>query len=259
MYIFDTHAHYEDEAFDKDRREILKEIRENGVGRVVNVGSSMKTTLKTADLTETYDFIYGAAGIHPEHVMELEDETVYEKLEICLRKKRIVALGEIGLDYHYEDNPERKVQRKHFERQLELAKKVKKPVIIHSRDAAGDTLDIMKALNAGETGGIIHCFSYGTEMAREFLNMGFYIGIGGVLTFKNAKKLKEVAEYAPLDRIVIETDCPYMAPEPNRGKRNYSGNLIYVVKALADIKGTTEEKIIQTTCNNGNLVYRITE
>lgn len=259
MYIFDTHAHYEDEAFDEDREEILTEIRKNGVGRVVNVGSSMKTTLKTVQLTEKYDFVYGAAGIHPEHVMELEDETVYRELEECLIKGRIVALGEIGLDYHYEDNPEKKVQKKHFERQLELAKRVKKPVIIHSRDAAEDTLDIMKSLKAGEASGIIHCFSYGKEMVREFLNMGFYIGIGGVLTFKNAKKIKEVAEYAPLDRILIETDCPYMAPEPNRGKRNHSGNLIYVVKALADIKGVTEEKIIETTCNNGNLVYRITE
>lgn len=259
MYIFDTHAHYEDEAFHEDREEILRLIRENGVGRVVNVGSSMKTTVQTAELTEKYDFIYGAAGIHPEHVMELEEESVYASLEQCLKKEKIVALGEIGLDYHYEDNPDREIQKKHFERQLGLAKSVKKPVIIHSRDAARDTLDIMKASAAGDIGGIVHCFSYGTDMAREYLDMGFYIGIGGVLTFKNARKLKEVAEYVPLERIVIETDCPYMAPEPNRGKRNYSGNLIYVVKVLADIKGVPEEKIVETTWNNGNFVYRIAE
>ena len=259
MNIFDTHAHYEDEAFDSDREQILEQIQKAGVGRVVNVGSSLNTTYKTIELTKKFDFIYGAAGVHPEHVMELEEEEQYLNLETCLMEDKIVALGEIGLDYHYEDNPERHIQRKHFERQLALAEKCKKPVIIHSRDAAAETLDIMKQCGAEKLGGIVHCFSYGKEIAREYLNMGFYIGIGGVLTFKNARKLKEVADYVPLDRIVIETDCPYMAPEPNRGKRNDSGNLVYVVRTLAERKNVSDEEILRQTWKNGTAVYRMDE
>lgn len=257
MYIFDTHAHYEDKAFDEDREEVLNRIRECRVDRVVNVGSSIKTSIQTIELTKRYDFIYGAAGIHPECVMELEDEAAYTKLEECLWQEKIVALGEIGLDYHYEDNPNREIQKKHFKRQLELAEKAGLPVIIHSRDAAKDTLDILKASNIKEQGGIIHCFSYGKEMAREFLNLGFYIGIGGALTFKNARKLREVVEYMPLDRIVIETDCPYMSPEPERGKRNHSGKLGFVIKVIADIRGISEEEVVNQTCHNGNLVYKL--
>jgi len=258
MYIFDTHAHYDDESFDKDREEVLKAVKEQGVGRIVNVGTSLAlgSIQMTITMTEKYEFVYGAAGIHPEYAMELENEDFYAELEACLGGEKIVALGEIGLDYHYEDNPAKEIQKKHFEGQLELAKKLKMPVILHSRDAARDTLDIVK-LYAGKVEGIIHCFSYGTEMAREFLNLGFYIGIGGVLTFKNAKKLKEVVKYAPLDRIVIETDCPYLTPEPNRGKRNHSGNLIFVIKELAALKGVTENEIIKAVCDNGNRVYKI--
>ena len=168
----------------------------------------------------------------------------------------MAAVGEIGLDYYW-DEPNRSIQKKWFERQIELARQVKLPVIIHSRDAAKDTLDMMKVLKAEEIGGVIHCFSYGVELAREFLNMGFYLGIGGVLTFKNAKKLKEVAEYAPIDRIVLETDCPYMAPTPNRGKRNSSLNLPYVADELAKIKGLTREQIEEITYKNGLELYRI--
>lgn len=259
MYIFDTHAHYDCEEFDKDRKEVLKRVREQGVGRIVNVGCSLKegSIQNTILMTAEYKFVYGAIGIHPEYVMELEkNESGYKELERCLREEKIIALGEIGLDYHYEDNPARKIQKKHFEGQLELAAKVRMPAVIHSRDAAKDTLDIVK-LYADKTQGIIHCFSYGAEMAREFLNLGFYIGIGGVLTFKNAKKLKEVARYTPLNRIVIETDCPYMSPEPNRGKRNDSGNLIFVIKELAALKGITEEEVINAVCENGNRVYKL--
>ena len=172
--------------------------------------------------------------------------------------EKAVAVGEIGLDYHYDFSP-RAVQKAVFEEQMALAEALDLPVIIHSRDAAKDTLDIMKVEHNGATGGVIHCFSYGVEMAREYLNMGYYIGIGGVLTFKNAKKLIEVAEYAPLDRIVLETDCPYLAPVPNRGKRNFSGNLPYVVEKLAEIKGVSAEEIIRETAKNARALYRITE
>lgn len=257
MYIFDTHAHYEDAAFDEDREQVLKEVVERGVGRVLNVGSSLNTSLKTVELTRQYAFMWGAAGVHPEHADELENDEVYTQLETCLLAEKMAAVGEIGLDYHYEDNPPRDIQKRHFEGQLALAEKLKKPVIIHSRDAAADTLNIMKSMHAADIGGIVHCFSYGKEMAREYLDMGFYIGIGGVLTFKNAKKLKEVAAYAPLDRIVLETDCPYMAPEPNRGKRNHSGYLTYVVKALAEIKQLSEAEVMEQTWKNGNSVYKI--
>ena len=183
MLIFDTHAHYEDEAFDPDREEVLQHIQQNGIKRVVNVGSSVDTSVRTVELTEKYDFIYGAAGVHPEHAEELCDPDAYQKLTECLKTSKVVALGEIGLDYHYEDNPDRKIQQKVFEMQLELAAEMNKPVIIHSRDAAADTFDIMKEMQAENTGGIIHCFSYGKEMAGKYLDKGFYIGIGGVLTF----------------------------------------------------------------------------
>lgn len=257
MLIFDTHAHYEDEAFDPDREEVLQHIQQNGIKRVVNVGSSVDTSVRTVELTEKYDFIYGAAGVHPEHAEELCAPDAYHKLTECLKNSKVVALGEIGLDYHYEDNPDRKIQQKVFEMQLELAVEMNKPVIIHSRDAAADTFDIMKEMQAENTGGIIHCFSYGKEMAGKYLDKGFYIGIGGVLTFKNARKLKEVAEYVPLDRIVIETDCPYMAPEPNRGKRNDSSNLKYVLGTLAQIKGLSTDEVMDAVWKNGNDVYRI--
>ena len=257
MLIFDTHAHYEDEAFDPDREEVLQHIQQNGIKRVVNVGSSVDTSVRTVELTEKYDFIYGAAGVHPEHAEELCAPDAYHKLTECLKNSKVVALGEIGLDYHYEDNPDRKIQQKVFEMQLELAAEMNKPVIIHSRDAAADTFDIMKEMQAENTGGIIHCFSYGKEMAGKYLDKGFYIGIGGVLTFKNARKLVETVEYAPLDRLVLETDCPYLAPVPNRGKRNSSLNLTYVADQLAAIKGVDRETVEKMTWDNARRLYRL--
>ena len=167
-----------------------------------------------------------------------------------------MAIGEIGLDYHWEE-PEPEVQKHWFLRQLDLAREVSLPIIVHSRDAAKDTLDIMKSEKAGELGGVIHCFSYSVEMAREYLNMGFYLGIGGVLTFNNAKKLKEVVEYMPMDQLVLETDCPYLSPVPNRSKRNSSLNLPYVVKAVSEIKGVSEEEVIAVTRENARRMYRL--
>ena len=253
--IFESHAHYEDARFDEDRKALLSSFPQKGIDYVVNVGSSLKTTQQSIALAKQYDFIYAAAGVHPEETAELNEENFAWLCE-QMKQEKVVAVGEIGLDYHW-DEPERKIQKVWFERQIALARQVSLPMIIHSRDAAQDTLDIMKVCKAEEAGGVIHCFSYGVEMAREYLNMGFYIGIGGVLTFKNAKKLKEVAKYVPLDRILLETDCPYMAPEPHRGKRNSSIYLSYVAETLATIKGVDVEEVYQTTRENGKQMYRI--
>lgn len=255
--IFDTHAHYDDEAFNEDREILLASLKDQGIGTVVNIGADIKSTKTTLELTKKYPFIYGAAGVHPSSTAELDEEKL-SWLKTVAADPKIVAIGEIGLDYYW-DEPEREIQKHWFERQLDLAREVKLPLVIHSRDAAKDTLDIMKGQQAEEMGGVIHCFSYGTEMAREYLNMGFFLGIGGVLTFKNAKKLKEVAEFAPIEQIVLETDCPYLAPEPNRGKRNSSMNLPYVVTELAGIKKMEPERIIEITEQNAKRLYRIAE
>ena len=253
--IFDTHAHYDDEAFDEDRDRVLMGLKEAGVGTVLNVGASMASSESTLALTEQYPFVYGSAGVHPSETAELDEEKFQRLCEI-LKNPKILAVGEIGLDYYWEE-PEHEIQKKWFLRQLELARQMQLSVIIHSRDAAKDTLDMMKEARAGEIGGVIHCFSYGTEIAREYLNMGFFLGIGGVLTFKNAKKLKEVAAYAPIEQIVLETDCPYMAPTPHRGTRNTSTNLPYVVNALAEIKGILPEQVIEITEQNARRLYRM--
>jgi TatD DNase family protein len=253
--IFDTHAHYDDESFDEDREELIFSLKNKGVGTVVNVGASVASTKKTFEIVKKYDFMYGAVGIHPEDVERL-DESHMEWLKSLAADKKIVAIGEIGLDYHY-DEPEREVQKKWFARQLDLAYELDMPIIIHSRDAAADTLDIMKAHHGDELNGVIHCFSYSPEMAQIYLDMGYYLGIGGVVTFKNSKKLKEVVKMTPLERIVLETDCPYLTPEPHRGKRNDSSYLKYVVECISKLKGISAEKIIKTTCENAVKMYRI--
>lgn len=253
--IVDTHTHYDDEAFDGDRDVLLKSMAASGIGMIVNMGASLEGCRDTIALTEQYDFIYGALGVHPSDTGQLDEEN-FEWLRKNCQRTKIVAIGEIGLDYHYPDSqPE--LQKKWFERQLALAQELKKCVVIHSREAAKDTLDIMKSLHAQKTGGVIHCFSYGIEMAKEYLDMGFYIGVGGVITFKNGRKLKEVVDYVPMDRIVLETDCPYLSPEPNRGARNSSLNLPYVVKAVAEIKGISEEEVIARTEENARKLYSI--
>lgn len=253
--IFDTHAHYDDEAFDEDRAALLEGLTEQGIEAVVNIGNDMLSTERTLELTKRYPQVYGAAGVHPSSSAELDEEK-FSRLRTAAMDPQIVAVGETGLDYYW-DEPDRGIQKYWFGRQLELAREVRRPVVIHSRDAAKDTFDIMKEHRADEIGGVIHCFSYGRDMAREFLNMGFYLGIGGVLTFSNAKKLKEVVEYAPLDRLVLETDCPYLAPVPNRGKRNSSYNLPYVAEAMAEIKGLSREEIIRITNRNAKQLYRL--
>ena len=255
--IFDTHAHYDDKQFDQDREELLASMKDNGIGTIVDVGSNMETSTWIVEAVTRYPMMYGAVGVHPSDTAELKESDI-DTLKKYAAMDRILAIGEIGLDYYW-DEPERSIQKKWFEAQIELARDVKLPIIIHSRDAAKDTYDIMKALHAEEIGGVVHCFSYSKEMARQFLDMGFYIGIGGVVTFKNAKTLKEVAAYTPLDRIVLETDCPYLSPEPNRGKRNSSLNLNYVAEALSQIKGINKEELIAVTEENARQLYRMKE
>ena len=253
--IFDTHTHYDDEQFDSDRDELLGKMQEAGIETIVDVGASIETTKKALELAHKYDFIYAAVGVHPSEVEELSDDSI-EQLRSLSRDSKCVAIGEIGLDYHWPD-PAPELQKVWFKRQLDLARQEHLPVIIHSRDAAADTLDILKEEHAEEIGGVVHCFSYSKEIARECTKMGFYIGIGGVLTFKNARKMVEVMEDTPMDRILLETDCPYLAPEPFRGKRNSSLYLPYVVEKMAQIKGITTDEVIRITRENAMTMYRL--
>lgn len=253
--IFDTHAHYDDEAFDVDRDALLESMKNNGVVNIVNVGASMDGARESVSLAHKYDMMYGAVGVHPSELCGLTDDDLKEIVDLSYDDK-VVAIGEIGLDYHYPDT-NKELQKEWFVKQLNVAVDRQLPVIIHSRDAAEDTMNILKQYDGKLKTGVIHCYSYGVEMAKQYVSMGYYIGIGGVITFKNSKKLKEVAKSTPLDRIVIETDCPYLSPEPNRGKRNSSLNLPYVVRALAEIKEVSEEEILTKTYENAKRLYSL--
>jgi len=252
--LIDTHVHYDDEAFDEDRESLIDKLKkENYIA--VNVGATVASSHAAVKLAEEYDNIYAAVGMHPDEVYELTDADM-QMLEQYAGHEKVKAIGEIGLDYSREEaRPE--LQRYWFKKQIEVAQKVKLPIIIHSRDAARDTLDIVKETDAGCNGGIVHCYSYGVELAREYLAMGFHFGIGGVVTFKNAKKLKEVVEYLPIDNIVLETDCPYLAPVPFRGTRNSSLHLPLVVEAIAQLKGLSYEEVAERTTQNAKLLYGI--
>ena len=253
--IFDTHAHYDDEAFDNDREALIRSLPEAGIGRVVNIAASPESIEEGLDLAHRFPYVYCALGIHPEHCAEM-DEALLEEIRKKLRDEKAVAVGEIGLDYYWPE-PDREIQKHWFARQLQLAAEVDLPVVIHSREAASDTMRIMKENHAEKVGGVVHCYSYSVELAREFVKMGFYIGIGGVLTFKNARKLVEVAREIPLERLLLETDCPYLAPVPYRGKRNCSLYLPHVVAKLAELKGITEEEVIRVTEHNAETMYRL--
>ena len=251
--IFDTHAHYDDEAFDEDRDELLSKLPESGIAGVVNVGASLRGIEDSQKLAEKYHYIYVAVGVHPDEVGSLDEEKMKWMYELC-RKPKTAAVGEIGLDYHW-NKETHECQKEWFIRQLQMAKEVKLPVNIHSREAAQDTYDIIKQYHAGTTGGIIHCFSSSALMALAYVRLGYYIGIGGVVTFKNARVIREVVEAVPLERIVVETDCPYLAPVPNRGKRNSSLNLSYVIKEIADIKHLDPKEVEEATYWNALRVY----
>ncbi len=251
--IFDTHAHYADHAFDSDRGQILAELPKNGVKYVMLASSSLEDTADNSVLAENYGYIYAAAGVHPENADSNLADYLEKVRQMALNCPKIRAIGEIGLDYHYEGY-DREKQIVLFEEQLELAKQLELPVIIHSRDACEDTLNILKKHRPK---GILHCFSGSAEMAREIVKLGMYVGFTGVLTFKNAKKaLKALAE-VPMDRLLLETDCPYMAPVPFRGKRCDSSMIAYTAEKAAEVKGMSVQELIDITCENGKRIYSI--
>ena len=253
--IFESHAHYDDKAFDKDREDLLNSFLENGIGNVVNIGSTMETSKETIELTKKYSFIYGSIGVHPGGTENLDENDIGTLADMA-KEQKVIAIGEIGLDYYW-DTPSRDIQKEWFERQLHLAKDVKLPVVVHSRDAARDTYEMIKEADLHEYKGVIHCFSYSKEVAKQYIDLGYYIGVGGVVTFKNGRKLKEVVEYTPLENILLETDAPYLAPEPNRGKRNTSLNLKYIAAEIAKIKNIEYDKVIQTTRENALKLFKI--
>ncbi|ONI40447.1 hydrolase TatD [Candidatus Epulonipiscium fishelsonii] len=251
--IFDSHAHYNDDRFNEDREILLQDLHNNGVELIMNVGADMKESAECVKLAEKYDYIYASVGVHPHYVENMTDKDIVT-LEKLAQNKQVKAIGEIGLDYHYDNSP-RDLQQKWFKAQLALAKKVNLPVIIHSREASQETFDILKESTIRD--GVIHCFSGSSELAKEYVKMGFYIGIGGTLTFKNARKTVEVVEEIPLDKIVIETDCPYLSPMPHRGERNHSLYLTYVIDKIAEIKNMDKITVGDITFENAKQLYRL--
>ncbi len=252
--LFDTHAHMDDRAFREDRDALLAGLEEKGVGLVMNPGCSLESSQNAAALAEKYPFVYAAAGSHPDAADEVDDRVLEEYRKLCKRNPKIKAIGEIGLDYHYEDIP-RDIQLRAFRLQMELARELKLPVIVHERDAHEDGMAVVREFS--DVTGVFHCYSGSAEMARQLVELGWYIGFTGVLTFKNARKALETAASIPLERIVLETDCPYMAPEPFRGRRNDPGYLCHMADKLAQLRGITREEAEAITTENGKRLYRI--
>lgn len=250
MRIIDSHAHYDDSSFDADREEILRELFSGEICKIVNIGCSVKSSYSSVKLAEEYAGIYAAVGLHPDAADEID--RIDEIGRLCGNKK-VVAVGEIGLDYHYEEHS-RDIQKKAFEEQLKLAAELDMPVVIHSRDAWEDTMELLRKYRPK---GVMHCFSGSAEIAREIVEIGMYVGFTGVVTFKNAKKALKALEAVPLDRLLVETDCPYMAPEPNRGKRNYSGYLPYTIAAMAAVKGVSPNEMAEITAENAERLFNI--
>ena len=251
--IFDTHAHLNDPAFDEDREKLISGLPEKGIGFVMNVGCCLDSSKDCIALAEKYPFIYASVGSHPDSAGEVCEELMQTYLEMSKHSK-VKAIGEIGLDYYYEGF-DREIQIKAFEMQMELARQAQLPVIVHERDAHGDGMDIVRKFP--DVTGVFHCYSGAAEMARQLVDLGWYIGFTGVLTFKNARKAVETAASIPLERILLETDCPYMSPEPFRGKRNDPGRLIHMAQKLAEIRGLSVEEIIAITTENAKRLYRI--
>lgn len=254
--IFETHAHYDDKAFDSDREELLAGMKENGIGKIAEVAASMEGCRNALNLCEKYEDMIAVLGVHPEDCAGLTEEDMDWIKNQAITNPKVRAIGEIGLDYYW-DEPARDIQKKWFVRQLQLAEEVNLPVVVHSRDAAADTLEIIKSFSRenSDIKGVIHCFSYETQMALEYVKMGYFIGVGGVVTFKNGRKLKEVVEAIPLDSIVVETDCPYMAPHPFRGGRNSSLYIPYIIEEIAKIKGLKACEVEEATWNNAMRLY----
>ena len=252
--LFDTHAHMDDRAFDIDREELLSSLPEKGIGLLMNPGCSLASSRNASALSQQYDYIYAAVGSHPDAADEVNDAVLEEYRRLCKLNPKIKAIGEIGLDYHYEDIP-RERQLKAFRAQMALAQELNLPVIVHEREAHEDGMKVVEEFP--ETCGVFHCYSGSAEMAKQLIKKGWYIGFTGVLTFKNARKAVEVAASIPLDRIVLETDCPYMSPEPFRGKRNDPGKLYRMAEKLAELRGLSVEEIHAITMENGKRLYRI--
>lgn len=252
--LFDTHAHMDDRAFDRDREELLASLPSLGIGLLMNPGCSLESSRNASALSRQYDYIYAAVGSHPDAADEVCDEVLEEYRKLCKLNPKIKAIGEIGLDYHYEDIP-RDLQKRAFLAQMALAEELDLPVIVHEREAHEDGMAIVEQFH--KVRGVFHCYSGSAEMARRLVDMGWYIGFTGVLTFKNARRAVETARAIPLERIVIETDCPYMSPEPFRGKRNDPSRVFRMAEALAQIRGITPEEAERITFENGKRLYRI--
>ena len=252
--LFDTHAHMDDRAFDTDRPQLLKELPQQGIAYLMNPGCSLASSQNADALSKEYDYIYAAVGSHPDAADEVNEEVLEEYRKLCKQNPKIRAIGEIGLDYHYEDIP-RQLQQRAFRAQMALAAELGLPAIVHERDAHGDGMQIVSEFPT--VTGVFHCYSGSLEMAKWLIERGWYIGFTGVLTFKNAKKAIEVAANIPLERLVLETDCPYMAPEPFRGKRNDPGKLYRMAEKLAEIRGLSVEQIHRITTENGKCLYGI--
>lgn len=274
MQIFDTHAHYDDEAFNDDRKELLEGDllqdlsleyeaedgtfveKKYNVSNVVNIGCSIRSSVTSSEMSRQYDYMYSVVGVIPHHVGDMKEEDIDVLRTLAKENEKVVAIGEIGLDYYY-DEPARDLQHKWFVRQMELARELSLPIVIHSREAAQDTIELMKSVHAEEIGGVVHCYSYSEEASREFLKMGIFFGIGGVITFKNSKKLRRAVKSIPLESIVLETDSPYLTPSPNRGKRNDSRYLPYVIHEIALIKEISPEEVAETVYKNALRLYRL--
>lgn len=252
--LFDTHAHMDDRAFDSDRAELLSSLPGQGIALLMNPGCSLASSRAASRLSQEYDYIYAAVGSHPDAADEVDGEVLEEYRKLCKLNPKIKAIGEIGLDYHYEDIP-RETQQRAFRMQLELARELNLPVIVHEREAHEDGMKIISEFP--EVTGVFHCYSGSAEMAKLLVERGWYIGFTGVLTFKNARKAVEVAQSIPLERIVLETDCPYMSPEPFRGKRNDPSRLCYMAEKLAQLRSLPVERIHEITVENGKRLYRI--
>ena len=254
--LFDSHAHLNDERFDEDREELISSLKEKGVDLVVNPGACIKTSIESIELANKYDFIYAAVGVHPHDVGELDEIAIDTLRKLATENKKVVAIGEIGLDYYYDNSP-REVQKEWFIKQIELANELKLPIIIHDRDAHGDTFEIIKKYKSPEIGCVLHCYSGNIELAREYVKMGCYISLSGTVTFKNNKKTKEVAREIPLDRLFIETDSPYMAPTPHRGKRNDPSLVQFVADTIAVEKGVSYVTVCEATKENAKKFFAI--
>lgn len=253
--LIDSHAHLDDDRFSEDREKVINSLKENGISLVINPGSDLQSSISSVKLSEEYDNIYAAVGVHPHSASEMDEGTI-EILKAFGKREKVVAIGEIGLDYYYDNSP-RDVQRKWFKRQIQLAKELNLPIIVHSRDANQETFDMIKDESDGKLTGVLHCYSGSPEMAKEYVKMGFYISLGGPVTFKNSKLPKEVAKTVPINRLLVETDSPYLTPEPHRGKRNEPLYVRHVAAMIAELRGMTIDDLSKATSENTKKLFNI--